>query len=133
VAQRTKPGSAPSRIERHAAQPAGAPCPEPEGHPVPIEGYVLLKIAQTLVFGLITVVIGGPFARMLANRLSRRDVQPKELQEMGERLTRIEQAVNALSNDVMRLTEVQRITSRLLAGDPPPRSDRSALSVSTRR
>jgi hypothetical protein len=100
---------------------------------VPIEGYVLLKIAQTLVFGLIAVVIGGPFARMLAHRLARRDVQPKELQEMGDRLTRIEQAVNALGNDVMRLTEVQRITSRLLAADPLPRSDRSSLSVSTRR
>jgi uncharacterized protein involved in cysteine biosynthesis len=100
---------------------------------VPIEGYVLLKIAETLVFGLITIVIGGPFARMLAHRLDRRDVQPKELQDTGERLARIEQAMNALSNDVMRLTEVQRITSRLLAVDPVPRSDRSALSVSTRR
>jgi hypothetical protein len=101
--------------------------------PVPIEGYVLLKIAQTLVFGIIAIVVGGPFARMLAHRLDRRDVQPKELQEMGERLLRIEQSVNALSNDVMRLTEVQRITSRLLAADPLPRSDRSPLSVSTRR
>ena len=100
---------------------------------MPIEGYVLLKIAQTLVFGLIVVVIGGPFARMLAHRLDRRDVQPKELQEMGDRLTRIEQAVNSLSNDVLRLTEVQRLTSRLLAGDPPPRADRSPLSVSSRR
>jgi hypothetical protein len=52
---------------------------------------------------------------------------------MGERLTRIEQAVNSLSNDVLRLTEVQRLTSRLLAGDPPPRADRSPLSVSSRR
>jgi hypothetical protein len=100
---------------------------------VPIEGYVLLKIAQTLVFGLIVVVIGGPFARMLAHRLDRRDVQPRELQEMGDRLTRIEQAVNSLSNDVLRLTEVQRLTSRLLAGDPPQRADRSPLSVSSRR
>jgi hypothetical protein len=100
---------------------------------VPIEGYVLLKIAQTLVFGIIAIVIGGPFARMLAHRLDRRDVQPKELQELGERLSRIEQSVNTLSNDVMRLTEVQRITSRLLAADPSPRSDRSPLSVSTRR
>ena len=105
----------------------------PEVLRVPIEGYVLLKIAQTLVVGLITIVIGGPFARMLAHRLDRRDVQPKELTEMSDRLTRIEQAVNALSNDVMRLTEVQRITSRLLAADPLPRSDRSSLSVSTRR
>lgn len=100
---------------------------------MPIEGYVLLKIAQTLVFGIIAIVIGGPFARMLAHRLDRRDVQPKELQELGERLSRIEQSVNTLSNDVMRLTEVQRITSRLLAADPSPRSDRSPLSVSTRR
>ena len=100
---------------------------------MPIEGYVLLKIAQTLVFGIIAIVVGGPFARMLAHRLDRRDVQPKELQEMGERLLRIEQSVNALSNDVMRLTEVQRITSRLLAADPLPRSGRSPLSVSTRR
>jgi DNA repair ATPase RecN len=100
---------------------------------MPIEGYVLLKIAQTLVFGIIAIVIGGPFARMIAHRLDRRDVQPRELQEMGERLSRIEQAVTSLGNDVMRLTEVQRITSRLLAADPPPRADRSPLSVSTRR
>ena len=100
---------------------------------MPIEGYVLLKIAQTLVFGIIAIVIGGPFARMIAHRLDRRDVQPKELQEMGDRLSRIEQSMNALSNDVMRLTEVQRITSRLLAADPLPRADRSPLSVSTRR
>lgn len=100
---------------------------------MPIEGYVLLKIAQTLVVGLIAVVIGGPFARMLAHRLDRREVQPKELQELTERLTRIEQAVGAVSNDVMRLTEVQRITSRLLAGDVPQRVDRTPLSVNTRR
>ena len=100
---------------------------------MPIEGYVLLKIAQTLVVGIMVIVIGGPFARMIARRLDRRDVQPKELLELGDRLARIEQSVNALSNDVMRLTEVQRITSRLLAADPPPRVDRSPLSVSTRR
>lgn len=100
---------------------------------MPIEGYVLLKIAQTLVFGLIAVIIGGPFARMLAHRLDRREVQPKELQELTERLTRIEQAVGSVSNDVMRLTEVQRITSRLLAGDVPQRVDRTPLSVNTRR
>lgn len=100
---------------------------------MPIEGYVLLKIAQTLVFGLIAVVIGGPFARMVAHRLDRRDVRPKELEELSERLTRIEQAVGAINNEVVRLTEVQRITSRLLAGDVPQRADRSPLSVGTRR
>lgn len=50
---------------------------------MPIEGYVLLKIAETLVFGMIVVVIGGPFARMLAHRLDRRDVPPQALQQMA--------------------------------------------------
>lgn len=100
---------------------------------MPIEGYVLLKIAETLVFGMIVVVIGGPFARMLAHRLDRRDLPPQELQEMADRLTRVEQSVAAVGSDVVKLAEVQRLTSRLLAIESPQRADRSPLSVSTRR
>jgi hypothetical protein len=98
-----------------------------------IEGYVIQNSIQMIVYGLVAIVIGGPFARVLARRLDRRDVHPQELRAIEERLARIEATVESTAVEVERVSELQRFTSRVVTGDLPPRDDRRPLSASTTR
>lgn len=100
---------------------------------MPIEGYVIQNVVEMIVYALVAIVIGGPFARVLARRLDRRDVQPAELQDIAARLAKLEQVADGTAAEVARITELQRFTSRLLAAELPQRADRSPPSAYSTR
>lgn len=65
-------------------------------------------------------VIGAPIARAIARRIERGSSSgsTNQLNEVGARLERMEQAIDAIAVEVERIAEGQRFTSKLLAGRP---------------
>ena len=59
------------------------------------------------------MVIGWPIARALGKRLERRADVPAAMPAMSEQLLRIEQAVDAMSIEVERISESQRFMAKL--------------------
>ncbi len=70
--------------------------------------FMVLVIAITVT--IVTV------ARTFANRGAK--TPPRELASMDARLARIEQAVEAVSIEIERISEGQRFTTRLLSDRP---------------
>lgn len=78
------------------------------------EMVVIISIALFAMIFLIAV--GVPMARAWARRLDRQAVVPPQIPaEFGTRLERIENAVEAVSIEVERISEGQRFTTKLLA------------------
>ena len=78
------------------------------------EMVVIISIALFAMIFLIAV--GVPMARAWARRLDRQAVAPLPIPaEFGTRLERIENAVEAVSIEVERISEGQRFTTKLLA------------------
>lgn len=78
------------------------------------EMVVIISVALFAMIFLIAV--GVPMARAWARRLDRQSVAPPQIPaEFGTRLERIEQAVEAVSIEVERISEGQRFTTKLLA------------------
>ncbi len=73
------------------------------------------------IFMIIALSVGLPLVRALAKRWDREGIQPGQTPEIGARLERIEQAVDAIAVEVERISEGQRFTTKLL-------SDRTAAS-----
>ena len=61
------------------------------------------------------MVIGWPIARALGRRIERRAAPGGLPAGLGDQLTRIEQAVDAMSIEVERISESQRFLARLQA------------------
>ncbi len=70
-----------------------------------------------MVVVIVFIVMAASVIRMW---ISRRGVPPKALSDIDERLTRIEQAVDAISLEVERISEGQRFTTKLLAERKEP-------------
>lgn len=74
---------------------------------------VVISIAFFVM--LAVIAIGWPLARAFARRMDRQPAAPPALlDEQRERLTRIEQAVDAMSIEVERISEGQRFVTKLL-------------------
>lgn len=72
---------------------------------VPVAGIVMI----------IALSIGLPLVRALSKRWEREGIQPGQAPEIGARLERIEQAVDAIAVEVERISEGQRFTTKLLS------------------
>jgi hypothetical protein len=69
-----------------------------------------------IVMSLITLmVLGVPLIRAWTRRLERKQVAPAAPSDVGDRLERIEQAVEAVALEMERVAEAQRFSARLLS------------------
>ena len=59
--------------------------------------------------------IGVPLARAYARRLEAQPSRPQFPTELVERLERMEQAIDSIANEVERISEGQRFTTKLLS------------------
>jgi len=78
------------------------------GELIPIVLFIMIPIT----------VIGAPIARAIARRIERGvgGGTPSLSNDVGARLERMEQAIDAIAVEVERIAEGQRFTSKLLAG-----------------
>lgn len=79
---------------------------------------------------LAVIIIGWPLARAFGRRLERRSEVPVTDPALAGQLQRIEQAVEAMSIEIERISESQRFLAKLQNGASP---ERSALGVGERR
>ena len=90
------------------------------------------ELIPIVLFTMIPITaIGVPIARAIARRIegSVRGWQPASLpNEVGARLERMEQAIDAIAVEVERIAEGQRFTSKLLASRADLGRPESALA-----
>ena len=82
--------------------------------------YIPRELIPIALFAMVPItVIGTPIARAIARRIEgnvgRRDQLASLPNDVGERLERMEQAIDAIAVEVERIAEGQRFTSKLLA------------------
>ena len=80
------------------------------------DGAVIISVAFFIMLAFIAV--GLPLARAIARRMDRKSLQPPPSSfpiDVSDRITRIEQAVEAIAIEVERVSEGQRFTTRLLS------------------
>ena len=82
---------------------------------VPVEA-VVISIAFFVM--IVLVAVGIPIARALGRRIDRKSAVAPELSDIGQRLDRIEQAVETVAVEVERISEGQRYTARLMSEMP---------------
>ncbi len=124
----------PDQIEE-LVQTALEPPPAPElPDRGPPEGVIALM--GILAFFVTMMVIGFPLARALSRRMDRKTQGGGVPADLGLRLERIEQAVEAVAVEVERVSEAQRFSARLLSERLPevlPRLDAAAAESMPRR
>ena len=76
------------------------------------------------------IVIGWPIARAFGKRMERGATTTAMPPAMSEQLQRIEQAVDAMSIEIERISESQRFIAKLQSG---PGAERAALPLGERR
>ena len=82
-----------------------------------------IVVPVTFLITLGVIAVGLPLARAKARAMDRGAQQPKLPPEVGQRLERMEQAIDAIAVEVERISEGQRFTTRLLSErlkDPAP-------------
>jgi hypothetical protein len=90
-----------------------------------------VDIAYGFFIMLAVIIVGWPLARAMGRRLERRAQAPAALDPMiGGQLQRIEQAVEAMSIEIERISESQRFMAKLQNGAA---AERSALGAGERR
>jgi cation transport ATPase len=89
---------------------------------------VYISIAFFVMIAVI--IVGWPLARALGRRLERRGDMPGTDPALAGQLQRIEQAVEAMSIEIERISESQRFMAKLQSGAPV---ERSALETGERR
>jgi hypothetical protein len=76
--------------------------------------YIPGELIPITLFAVLAI-IGGPIARAVARRIDR-DARSATLpNDVGARLERMEQAIDAIAVEVERIAEGQRFTSKLLS------------------
>jgi hypothetical protein len=90
----------------------------------------LVDIFMGFFIMVAVIVIGWPLARAFGRRLERRADVPVTDPALAGQLQRIEQAVEAMSIEIERISESQRFIAKLQQGASP---ERSALGVGERR
>jgi hypothetical protein len=92
---------------------------------------IVIPIAGMLM--VLALAIGIPLVRALAKRWEREPQAGRIPSDVGTRLERIEQAVEAIAVEVERISEGQRFTTKLLSERPaepvrvPVPGERAAL------
>ena len=71
---------------------------------------------------VIVLAIGVPLVRAWVRRMERGARLPAPDPQVNDRLSRIEQAIDAMSVEVERIAEGQRFVTRVLADRPPERA-----------
>jgi hypothetical protein len=78
------------------------------------------ELIPIVLFTIVPItVLGAPIARAIARRIEHgvRGGSPESVpNEIGARLERMEQAIDAIAVEVERIAEGQRFTSKLLVG-----------------
>ena len=90
---------------------------------------IVIPIAGMLM--IIVLSIGVPLVVALGKKWERQDKLPKVPNDMNDRLTRMEQAIDAIAVEVERISEGQRFTTKLLSEGqraPAPQPVRSEPS-----
>lgn len=85
---------------------------------------IVIPIAGMLM--IIVLAIGIPLVRAYTKRWELKAKLPTVPPEVGDRLARMEQAIDAIAVEVERISEGQRFTTKLLSERP-----RDAASVPT--
>jgi hypothetical protein len=109
------PGKIAEEASRAAAQ-AVATTQAPVMPPFPRESGPPESVIQlvTIVMSLLAlIIIGFPIARAFARRVDRKATASPD-PDLGRRLDRIEQAIEAVAEEVERVSEAQRYSARLL-------------------
>jgi hypothetical protein len=96
----------------------------------PDPNLIILEVFSWVVPGIVTLVLGFPVVRLITKWLEPRPVPPRELSTIGDRLGRIEAAVDAIAVEVERISESQRFTARLQSEHPSARLTGGAASTS---
>ena len=107
------PPSAPPPPE--GAVVVGVPASFP-GNPNDVpEGAIIISVAFFVTVAVIA--IGWPLARAFGRRMDRGAVAPPPAlsREMGDRMVRIENAVESIAIEIERISEGQRFTTKLLS------------------
>ena len=78
---------------------------------------VLVPLSGMLM--VVLIVVGFPLARAHAKRMERDAGAPRLPNDLTERLTRMEQAIESVALEVERISEGQRFTTKLLSERAP--------------
>ena len=93
------------------------------------------ELIPIVLFTMVPItLIGLTIARAIARRIehgARGGAAPAMPNDIGERLDRMEQAIDAIAVEVERIAEGQRFTSKLLTARDEVGHSRSALARST--
>lgn len=73
------------------------------------------------MFMIIVLAIGVPLVRALGRRWEHEGRMPRNDPESAQRLARIEQAIDAMSLEIERISEGQRFVTRLMSDKMPER------------
>lgn len=99
-----------------------------EGPPAEI---VTMAIAFFIM--LAVIIVGLPIARAMGRRMDRQGTTPPKLAtEQAERIARIEQAVDAMSIEVERISEGQRFVTKLLTERALPEAQAAEIGGARR-
>lgn len=80
---------------------------------------IVIPLAGMLM--IIVLAIGVPLVRALGRRWEREARLPRSDSEVAQRLAHIEQAIDAMSLEIERISEGQRFVTRLLSDKSPER------------
>jgi hypothetical protein len=115
-------------------QPSPPPQPGVTIHPASMEDVIppqAVNISIAFFILVAVIIIGWPIARALGRRLERRGEIPVGIDPaLAGQLQRIEQAVDAMSIEIERISESQRFMAKLQSGAS---AERSALGATERR
>ena len=77
--------------------------------------YEVVQIVQSVLMTVAIIALGIPIIRALSRRFVERPPAPTAITgDVGPRLERIEQAVDAIAIEVERISEAQRFQTRIM-------------------
>ncbi len=83
----------------------------------------VMDVIEWSMITLVIIALGTPLVRTLARWLERRGARPEAAPASGQRMDRLEQAVDAVAIEIERISEGQRYTNRMISemrGLPAP-------------
>ena len=78
-----------------------------------MDRHLIIPLAGMLM--IVTMSLGFPLVRAWTKRWEREGTAPRQPSDVSQRLERIEQAIDAMSVEVERISEGQRFTTKLLS------------------
>jgi hypothetical protein len=84
-----------------------------------VDEDIVIPLAGMMM--IIVLAIGVPLVRALGRRWENEGRMPRHDPESAQRLARIEQAIDAMSLEIERISEGQRFVTRLMSDKMPER------------